>query len=163
MPRASVLPLPWPRSRLARGLLTPYHSPPLSLSQTRRRQNVIELHHCTRRDFRIRRLMQVYATLLDEGQYHCSMQDHVSNPQIRAWRMSKSDVRGHQRTQYQKAGTFGNGSRIEVWSWDITKLKGPAKWTYFYLYVILDIFSRYVVGLDGGPLPSNKALATQAY
>jgi len=34
----------------------------------------------------------------------------------------------------------------EVWSWDITKLRGPAKWTYFYLYVILDIFSRYVVG-----------------
>ena len=33
-----------------------------------------------------------------------------------------------------------------MWSWDITKLKGPAKWTYFYLYVILDIFSRYVVG-----------------
>ena len=34
----------------------------------------------------------------------------------------------------------------QLWSWDITKLKGPAKWTYFYLYVILDIFSRYVVG-----------------
>jgi putative transposase len=34
----------------------------------------------------------------------------------------------------------------EVWSWDITKLKGPVKWTYYYLYVILDIFSRYVVG-----------------
>ena len=34
----------------------------------------------------------------------------------------------------------------QVWSWDITKLLGPAKWTYFYLYVILDIFSRYVVG-----------------
>jgi putative transposase len=34
----------------------------------------------------------------------------------------------------------------QVWSWDITKLKGPEKWTYFYLYVILDIFSRYVVG-----------------
>jgi putative transposase len=33
-----------------------------------------------------------------------------------------------------------------VWSWDITKLLGPVKWTYFYLYVILDIFSRYVVG-----------------
>jgi putative transposase len=32
------------------------------------------------------------------------------------------------------------------WSWDITKLHGPAKWTYFYLYVIIDIFSRYVVG-----------------
>ena len=34
----------------------------------------------------------------------------------------------------------------QVWSWDITKLLGPAKWTYYYLYVILDIFSRYVVG-----------------
>ena len=34
----------------------------------------------------------------------------------------------------------------EVWSWDITKLMGPAKWSYFYLYVILDIFSRRVVG-----------------
>ena len=34
----------------------------------------------------------------------------------------------------------------EVWSWDITKLLGPAKWTYYYLYVIIDIFSRYVVG-----------------
>ena len=34
----------------------------------------------------------------------------------------------------------------QVWSWDITKLRGPVKWTYFYLYVILDIFSRYVTG-----------------
>ncbi len=33
-----------------------------------------------------------------------------------------------------------------MWSWDITKLKGPVKWTYYYLYVIMDIFSRYVVG-----------------
>ena len=34
----------------------------------------------------------------------------------------------------------------ELWSWDISKLKGPAKWTWFYLYVILDVFSRYIVG-----------------
>jgi transposase InsO family protein len=34
----------------------------------------------------------------------------------------------------------------EVWSWDITKLMGPAKWSYYNLYVILDIFSRRVVG-----------------
>ena len=45
----------------------------------------------------------------------------------------------------------------EVWSWDISKLRGPAKWTYFYLYVILDVFSRYVVGWtlqhrESGPL-----------
>ncbi|MFT5130104.1 MAG: putative transposase [Rhodothermales bacterium] len=34
----------------------------------------------------------------------------------------------------------------QVWSWDITKIKGPVKWSYFHLYVIFDIFSRYVVG-----------------
>ena len=45
----------------------------------------------------------------------------------------------------------------EVWSWDITKLKGPAKWTYFYLYVIIDIFSRRVASSRMGPMP--KALA----
>src|SRR5207249_6601610 len=42
----------------------------------------------------------------------------------------------------------------EVWSWDITKLMGPAKWTYFYLYVILDVFSRYVVGWMVAPRES---------
>jgi putative transposase len=38
------------------------------------------------------------------------------------------------------------GGPNEVWSWDITKLRGPAKWTWYHLYVILDIFSRYAVG-----------------
>src|SRR5574337_1657835 len=46
---------------------------------------------------------------------------------------------------YQKPELLATASN-QVWSWDITKLRGPAKWTYFYLYVILDIFSRYVVG-----------------
>ena len=46
---------------------------------------------------------------------------------------------------YQAPELIATGSN-EVWSWDITKLLGPTKWTYFYLYVILDIFSRYVVG-----------------
>ena len=44
----------------------------------------------------------------------------------------------------------------QVWSWDITKLKGPAKWTYFHLYVILDIFSRYVVGWMVAPRESAE-------
>src|SRR5947209_1361227 len=53
----------------------------------------------------------------------------------------------------------------ELWSWDITKLLGPAKWTYFYLYVILDVFSRYVVGWtvqyrETGPIA--EALIAQA-
>jgi putative transposase len=47
--------------------------------------------------------------------------------------------------RYQAPELIASGPN-EVWSWDITKLMGPAKWTYFYLYVILDIFSRYVVG-----------------
>ena len=46
---------------------------------------------------------------------------------------------------YQKPELLATGPN-QVWSWDITKLLGPAKWTYFYLYVILDIFSRYAVG-----------------
>ena len=46
---------------------------------------------------------------------------------------------------YQKPELLATGPN-QVWSWDITKLLGPVKWTYFYLYVILDIFSRYVVG-----------------
>jgi putative transposase len=57
----------------------------------------------------------------------------------------KERRRGHQRGHYTKPELLATG-RNQVWSWDITKLKGPAKWTYFYLYVIMDIFSRYVVG-----------------
>jgi putative transposase len=49
------------------------------------------------------------------------------------------------RPRYQKPELLATGPN-QVWSWDITKLKGPVKWTYYYLYVILDIFSRYVVG-----------------
>src|SRR5438270_12057541 len=44
----------------------------------------------------------------------------------------------------------------QLWSWDITKLMGPAKWTYFYLYVILDVFSRYVVGWMVAPRESAE-------
>jgi putative transposase len=46
---------------------------------------------------------------------------------------------------YQKPELLATGPN-QVWSWDITKLLGPVKWTYYYLYVLLDIFSRYVVG-----------------
>ena len=47
--------------------------------------------------------------------------------------------------QYKKPELLATAPN-QVWSWDITKLLGPCKWTYFHLYVILDIFSRYVVG-----------------
>ena len=48
----------------------------------------------------------------------------------------------------------------QVWSWDITQLAGPVKWTYYYLYVIIDIFSRYTVGWLVG-LSQNANLAKQ--
>ncbi len=61
---------------------------------------------------------------------------------------------------YRKPELLATGPN-QLWSWDITKLLGPAKWTYFYLYVILDVFSRYVVGwmvADGesAELPKNS-------
>ncbi len=46
---------------------------------------------------------------------------------------------------YKKPELLATGPN-QVWSWDITKLLGPHKWTYYYLYVILDIYSRHTVG-----------------
>ena len=59
----------------------------------------------------------------------------------------ETTLRGRQRdrSHYRKPELLATAPN-QVWSWDITKLKGPQKWTYYYLYVMLDIFSRYVVG-----------------
>jgi putative transposase len=86
---------------------------------------------------------EVYATLLDEGRYVCSVRTMYrilgENGEVR----ERRDQLRH--PAYKKPELLATGPN-QVWSWDITKLLGPAKWTYFYLYVILDIFSRYVVG-----------------
>jgi putative transposase len=115
--------------------------PPLALTQIERRK-VIDILYTER--FQDSTPYEVYATLLDEGQYHCSIRT-----MYRILESEHGDVkerrRGHQRTQYKKPELLATAPN-QVWSWDITKLKGPAKWTYFYLYVIMDIFSRYVVG-----------------
>ena len=115
--------------------------PPLALSQAER-QTVVDILHSER--FQDKAPYEVYATLLDEGHYHCSIRT-----MYRILTSEHGDVkerrRGHQRSQYKKPELLATGPN-EVWSWDITKLKGPVKWTYFYLYVIMDIFSRYVVG-----------------
>lgn len=85
----------------------------------------------------------VYATLLDEGTYLCSERTMY---RILS-REGEVCERRAQRTHPPYARPELLATRPnEVWSWDITKLKGPAKWTYFYLYVVLDLFSRYVVG-----------------
>jgi putative transposase len=85
---------------------------------------------------------EVYATLLDEGRYLCSLRTMY---RILA---AAHEVRERRNQLRHVAPTPELLARRpnEVWSWDITKLLGPAKWTYYYLYVILDIFSRYVVG-----------------
>jgi putative transposase len=86
---------------------------------------------------------EIYATLLDEGVYHCSIRTMyrilAHHGEIRERR------RQLRHPVYQKPELLAERPN-EVWSWDITKLMGPAKWSYFYLYVILDIFSRRVVG-----------------
>jgi putative transposase len=85
---------------------------------------------------------EVYATLLDDGRYLCSLRTMyrllAATHEVR----ERRNQRRHVAPTPQLLATRPN----EVWSWDITKLLGPAKWTYYYLYVILDIFSRYVVG-----------------
>ena len=86
---------------------------------------------------------QVWATLLDEDTYLCSTRTMYrvleENGEVR----ERRDQLRH--PNYQKPELLATAPN-QVWSWDITKLLGPVKWTYYYLYVILDIFSRYVVG-----------------
>jgi len=86
---------------------------------------------------------QVYAQLLDEGRYLCSPRTmYRVLSACQEVRERRDQLRHPAYTAPQLLATRPN----EVWSWDITKLLGPAKWTYFHLYVILDVFSRYVVG-----------------
>ena len=105
------------------------------------RQTVRDVLHSER--FVDKAPAQVVATLLDEDVYHCSTRTMYrvldSNREVR----ERRDQLRH--PIYQKPELLATAPN-QVWSWDITKLLGPAKWTYFYLYVILDIFSRYVVG-----------------
>src|SRR5208282_2767443 len=85
----------------------------------------------------------VQATLLDEGQYFCSTRTMYRILDRQGESSERRDQLVH--PPYQKPELLATAPN-QLWSWDITKLLGPAKWTYFYLYVILDVFSRYVVG-----------------
>jgi len=86
---------------------------------------------------------EVWATLLDEGVYLGSISTFYRV-------LREAGETGERRRQATHPATVKPElvatQPNQVWSWDITKLRGPAKWTYYYLYVILDIFSRYVVG-----------------
>ncbi len=105
------------------------------------RQAVLSVLHSPR--FIDKAPAAVYAALLDEGTYHCLIRTMYrilhNHDEVRERR---NQLR---HPNYKKPQLLATGPN-QVWSWDITKLLGPAKWTYYYLYVILDIYSRYTVG-----------------
>jgi putative transposase len=113
---------------------------PRALSDQERRQ-VLDVLHAER--FVDQAPAEVYATLLDQGTYLCSIRTmYRILHDAKEVRERRNQLRHPVYTKPQLVATGPN----QIWSWDITKLLGPAKWTYFYLYVILDIFSRFVVG-----------------
>ena len=115
-------------------------APPRALTAPERHR-VLETMHAER--FVDRPPAQIHAALLDEGTYLCSPRTMYRLLHAAHEMTERREQRRHPRyAAPQLLATRPN----EVWSWDITKLLGPTKWTYFYLYVILDIFSRYVVG-----------------
>jgi len=138
----------------------PRPTPARALSEAER-ERVLEVLHCQR--FVDCSPAQVWATLLDEDAYLCSQRT-----MYRLLEAKHGGVR-ERRDQlthpaYQRPELLAERPN-ELWSWDISKLLGPAKWTYFYLYVILDVFSRYGVGWtvqhrESGPVA--EALIAQA-
>ncbi len=105
------------------------------------RQQVLEIMHEER--FVDKAPGEIYARLLDEGKYYCSISTMYrilrSNNEVR----ERRDQLKH--PEYEKPELLATAPN-QVWSWDISKVKGPYKWTHYHLYVIIDIFSRYVVG-----------------
>lgn len=117
----------------------PRTASPLRLTE-QERQQMLDLLHSER--FVDASPAQIYATLLDENRYLCSERT--------MYRLLAQDQELRERRRqlrhpsYRKPELLATGPN-QVWSWDITKLRGPGKWTYYSLYVVLDIFSRYVV------------------
>ena len=128
------------RQRPTPGHQQPRPTPARALCESER-EHVLDVLACPR--FVDRAPAEVVATLLDEGQYLCSARTMyrilAANQPVR----ERRNQRDH--PQYTKPELVATGPN-QTWSWDITKLLGPKKWTYFYLYVVLDIFSRYAVG-----------------
>jgi len=137
----------------------PRPAPARSLSDAER-EAVLELLHSER--FVDASPAQVWATLLDEGRYLASERTMyrllAANGELR----ERRDQLTH--PAYKRPELLAERPN-EVWSWDISKLKGPAKWTYYYLYAVLDVFSRYCVGWTVQHRESSevaKALIAQA-
>ena len=115
--------------------------PPLALAPEER-EAVLEVLHAPA--FVDRSPHQIWAVLLDEAQQHlCSVRT--------MYRILEAEGEVRERRNQLRRPAYAKPELVatapnQVWTWDITKLKGPAKWTHFYLYVILDLYSRYVPG-----------------
>ena len=113
---------------------------PRALTVTERKA-ILEVLHCER--FIDLAPAQAWAILLDEGVYLGSQSTFYRLlRQAGEVRERRAQATHPAKVKPELVATAPNA----VWSWDITKLRGPAKWTYYHLYVILDIYSRYVVG-----------------
>ena len=136
VPRASF----YRRQRPAPGHQQPRPTPARALRASER-AHVLDVLASPR--FVDRSPAEVVATLLDEGQYLCAERTMYrildANQPVRERRNQRS------HPCYTKPELVATGPN-QTWSWDITRLRGPKRWTSFYLYVLLDIFSRYVVG-----------------
>lgn len=105
------------------------------------RQQALDLLHSPR--FADSSPAQLYATLLDEGRYVCSVRTFYRLlDRHQEVRERRNQLR---HPSYQRPELLATAPN-QVWSWDITKLRGPLKGSHYSLYVILDIYSRYVVG-----------------
>ena len=116
------------------------HSSPLALTESERSE-VLSVLNSER--FVDKAPHEIHAILLDEGQYYCSVRT--------MYRILEDESAVKERRKQRSKGDYVKPELLasmpnQVWSWDITKLKGPRTWSYYYLYAILDIFSRYMVG-----------------
>ena len=134
-----------PRSSLyrARRPRPERNSPKISPRAFSQAEKIKVRHELNSERFQDRSPREVYATLMDEGHYLCSWRSMyrilAENDEVRERR---NQLRHPNYVKPELLATSPN----QLWSWDITKLLGPSKWTYYYLYIILDVFSRYGVG-----------------
>lgn len=128
------------RRRPAPGRQQPRKRPARALDDTER-ERVLDVLTCPR--FVDRSPAEVVATLLDEGQYLCSERTMY---RILAAEQPVRERRNQLAHPHYAKPELVATAPNQTWSWDITRLLGPKRWTYFYLYVVLDLFSRYVVG-----------------
>jgi putative transposase len=136
LPRASFY-----RQHAPRPARTSHRPKPARTLSLPERQATLDTLHEER--FQDKAPAQVWATLLDEGRYLCSIRTMYrlldEHEEVKERRNQAH------RTQYAKPELLATAPN-QLWSWDITRLKGPVKWSYFHLYTILDVFSRYAVG-----------------